>query len=125
MDIEKDKDLRQPKLLRTDSEQRNRNQYCRFHKEVGHDTDDYRQLIDETKFLIRRGKLKRFTNGERNNGRKDYYDKRRDQDDRGKNTHPRALVIKMIFGGPTVAGVSRNSRNAYAREVMHIVGEAP
>jgi hypothetical protein len=31
----------------------------------------------------------------------------------------------MIFGGPTAAGSSRNSRKAYAREVMTVVGEAP
>jgi hypothetical protein len=31
----------------------------------------------------------------------------------------------MINGGPTAAGSSRNSRKAYAREVMSIVGEAP
>ena len=31
----------------------------------------------------------------------------------------------MIFGGPTAAGTSKNSRKAYAREFMHIVGEAP
>ncbi|KAK1369416.1 hypothetical protein POM88_035508 [Heracleum sosnowskyi] len=31
----------------------------------------------------------------------------------------------MIFGGPTAAGPSRNSRKAYAREVMTVVGEAP
>ncbi|KAK1357421.1 hypothetical protein POM88_050677 [Heracleum sosnowskyi] len=31
----------------------------------------------------------------------------------------------MIFGGPTAAGSSRDSRKAYAREVMTVVGEAP
>ena len=31
----------------------------------------------------------------------------------------------MIYGGPTTAGSSRNSRKAYVREVMSIVGEAP
>ena len=30
----------------------------------------------------------------------------------------------MIFGGPTAARSSRNSRKAYAREVMTVVGEA-
>lgn len=49
----------------------------------------------------------------------------RDQNDRKKNPQPRGLVINMIFGGPTTAGTSSNSRNAYAREVMHIVGETP
>ena len=34
-------------------------------------------------------------------------------------------MINTNFGGPTAAGLSKNSRKAYTREVMHIVGEAP
>ena len=29
----------------------------------------------------------------------------------------------MIYSGPTAAGTTKNSRKAYAREVMHIIGE--
>ena len=56
MEIEREKDLRWPKPLRTDPGKRNGNQYCRFHKDVGHDTDDCRQLKDEIEFLIRKRK---------------------------------------------------------------------
>ncbi|XP_074378433.1 uncharacterized protein LOC141719975 [Apium graveolens] len=66
-------------------------------------------------------------------------DRRRDQEDQGRNPQPRGPVINsifrgprpqgpvinIIFGGPTAAGLSKNSRKAYAREVMHIVGEVP
>ena len=31
----------------------------------------------------------------------------------------------MISGGPTAAGITSNSRKAYAREVMNIMGEVP
>lgn len=31
----------------------------------------------------------------------------------------------MIFGGPTTIGTLKNSRKAYARDVMHIIREAP
>ncbi|KAL8088405.1 hypothetical protein AgCh_038254 [Apium graveolens] len=34
-------------------------------------------------------------------------------------------MINSIFRRPTAAGLSKNSRKAYAREVMHIIGEAP
>ncbi|KAK1372679.1 hypothetical protein POM88_028872 [Heracleum sosnowskyi] len=61
MEITKEENLRWPKPLRTDMSKRNQNQFCRFHKEVGHDTDDCRQLKDEIEFLIRRGKLNKFT----------------------------------------------------------------
>lgn len=41
MDIERDEDLRWGKPLGTDFEKRNKIQYSRFHKDVGHDTDDF------------------------------------------------------------------------------------
>ncbi|KAL8147772.1 hypothetical protein AgCh_005188 [Apium graveolens] len=106
------------------------------------DTDECRQLKDEIEFLIRKGRLNKYT-GEggdtNNNGRKNFEDRRRDQDDQGRNPQPRGPVINAIFGrprprgpvintifgGPTAIGLSKNSRKAYAREVMHIVGEAP
>ncbi|KAK1353835.1 hypothetical protein POM88_052200 [Heracleum sosnowskyi] len=128
MEIAKEEDLRWPKPLRTDMSKRNQNQFCRFHKEVGHDTDDFRQLKDEIEFLIRRGKLNKFTKDgnqgsqRRNYERKDYDRRDNDQD---RNPKPRGPVINMIFGGPTTDGSSRNSRKAFAREVMTVVGEAP
>ncbi|KAL8105090.1 hypothetical protein AgCh_029036 [Apium graveolens] len=101
MEIEKDRDIRWPKPLKADPTKLEKSKYCRFHKDVGHDTDECRQLKDEIEFLIRKGRLNKYTGegGDRNNnGRKNFEDRRRDQDDQGK---------------------------AYTREVMHIVGEAP
>ncbi|KAK1383309.1 hypothetical protein POM88_021044 [Heracleum sosnowskyi] len=86
MEIAKEEDLRWPKPLRTDMSKRNQNQFCRFLKEVGHDTDDCRQLKDEIKFFIRRGKLNKFTKygnqgSQRGNYERKDYDKRdNDQD---------------------------------------------
>lgn len=61
LDIEKDTDVRWPKPLRTDPEKRDKNLFCKFHKDIGHDTDDCRQLKDDIEFLIRRGRLNRYT----------------------------------------------------------------
>ena len=128
LDIEKEKDVRWPKPLRGDPSKRNKDLYCRFHKDVGHDTDDCKQLKDEIEFLIRRGRLDRFTKDGNRGGQQRDNDRRNDDrrnNDRGRNPQPRGPVINMISGGPTAAGATRNSRKAYAREVMHIVGEAP
>ncbi|KAL8154806.1 hypothetical protein AgCh_000241 [Apium graveolens] len=142
MEIEKDRDIRWPKPLKADPAKLDKSKYCRFHKDVGHDTDDCRQLKDEIEFLIRKGRLNKYTGdgGDRNNnGRKIFEDRRRDQDDQGRNpqprgpvintifrgSRPRGPVINTIFGGLTAAGLFNNSRKAYAREVMHIVGESP
>lgn len=38
--------------------------YCRYHRSVGHDTDEYRDLIREFVKLIERGNLKRFVRRE-------------------------------------------------------------
>ncbi|XP_074322742.1 uncharacterized protein LOC141659699 [Apium graveolens] len=114
MEIEKDKDFKWPKPLRGDPEKRDQSRYYRFHKDVGHDTDDCRQLKDEIEYLIRRGKFGRFTKGEEAGGQKRDND-RRDDDQRGndkdRNPHPRGPVINMISGGPTAVGTTRNLEN--------------
>ncbi|XP_074324131.1 uncharacterized protein LOC141661049 [Apium graveolens] len=123
MKIEKDKDFRWPKPLRGDPEKRDKNQFCRFHKDVGHDTNDCRQLKDELEYLIRREKCGRFIKGDDGGGHK------RDDDqggnNRGRNVQPRGPMINIISGGPTGAVTTMNSRKAYTREVMNIVGDAP
>ncbi|XP_074342469.1 uncharacterized protein LOC141680036 [Apium graveolens] len=126
IEIEKDKDFKWPKPLRRDPEKRDKSRYCRFHKDVGHDTDDCRQLKDEIEYLIRRGKFGCFTKGEEARGQKRDNDRRDDDrrgNDRDRNPQPRGPVINMISGGPTAVGTTRNSQKAYAREVMSIVGE--
>ncbi|KAL8103407.1 hypothetical protein AgCh_027832 [Apium graveolens] len=139
MEIEKDRDIRWPKLLKADPAKLDKSKYCRFHKDVGYDTDECRQLKDKIEFLIRKGRLNKYIGdgGDRsNNVRKNFDDRRRDQEEQGRNPQPRGPVINTIFGGPrprgpvintifggpTVAGLSKNSRKAYAREVMHIIG---
>ncbi|KAL8088129.1 hypothetical protein AgCh_038049 [Apium graveolens] len=86
MEIEKDRDIRWPKPLKADSTKLDKSKYCRFHKDAGHDTDECRQLKDEIEFLIRKGRLSKYTGegGDRNNnGRKNFEDRRRDHDDQG------------------------------------------
>ncbi|XP_063942660.1 uncharacterized protein LOC135150327 [Daucus carota subsp. sativus] len=98
--------------------------FTEFHKDTGHKTDDCRQLKDEIEFLIRKGKLSKYTRDTDKNPR-DNDNRGRDNDDRNKRNQPRGPVINVISGGPTAAGLSSNSRKAYAREVMYIVGEPP
>ncbi|XP_063948030.1 uncharacterized protein LOC135152126 [Daucus carota subsp. sativus] len=88
MEIEKDESVRWPKPIRTDLEKRNKDLYCRFHKDTGHKTDDCRQLKDEIEFLIRRGKLSKFTK----DGDKNY----RDNDSRGRDNDDRELSLEGL-----------------------------
>ena len=52
MEIENEKDVKWPKLLRMEGERKNQHMYTRFHKDNDHNIDDCRQLKDEK----RRGK---------------------------------------------------------------------
>ncbi|XP_063950795.1 uncharacterized protein LOC135153038 [Daucus carota subsp. sativus] len=79
-------------------------------------------LKDEIEFLIRKGKFSRYTRDTDRNPR-DNDNREKDNDDRDKRNQFRGLVINVISGGPTAAGLSSNSRKAYAREVMCIFGE--
>ncbi|KAK1403405.1 hypothetical protein POM88_003010 [Heracleum sosnowskyi] len=85
-------------------------------------------VISFTSYVTLCFTLDKFTkDGNRGNQQGNYerkdYDKR--DNDQDRNPKPRGPVINMIFGGPTVAGSSRNSRKVYVREVMTVVGEAP
>ena len=46
-----------------------KSKYCKFHKDYGHDSNDYVTLKDEIKSLIRRGRFSRYRQyeNERNN----------------------------------------------------------
>nr|XP_017246106.1 PREDICTED: uncharacterized protein LOC108217734 [Daucus carota subsp. sativus] len=96
-------------------------------KKRGNDIEydaDNKYLKDEIEFWIRKGKLSKYTrDADRNTRDNDSRD--RDNDDHDRRTEPRGPVINMISRGPTAAGLSGNSRKAYAREVMCIVGEPP
>ncbi|XP_074374251.1 uncharacterized protein LOC141714642 [Apium graveolens] len=92
MEIEKDKEFKWPNPLRGDPKKRDKGRYCRYHKDIGHDIDDCRQLKDEIVYLIRRGNFGHFTKGEKARGQKEDND-RRDDNRRGndKDHNPQPL----------------------------------
>ncbi|GMN24283.1 hypothetical protein TIFTF001_045849 [Ficus carica] len=52
--------LRDPPPIRIDCARRNRNKYCNFHKDVGHETKDCIQLWDQIELLVQDGHLGEF-----------------------------------------------------------------
>ncbi|KAL2480483.1 Uncharacterized protein Adt_33449 [Abeliophyllum distichum] len=52
--------LKKPVPMRASSSELNQKRYYRYHRSVGHDTNDYRDLKGEIESLIRRGHLKEF-----------------------------------------------------------------
>ena len=60
MQIKDDPSLKWPEKMKGDPNKCNRNKYCRFHRDYGHDTDECFDLKQQVENLIRQGKLKSF-----------------------------------------------------------------
>ena len=60
MQIKDDPSLKWPEKMKGDPNKRNKNKYCRFHRDHGHDTDDCYDLKQQIENLIRQGKLRHF-----------------------------------------------------------------
>ena len=60
MQIKDDPSLKWPEKMKGDPNKRNRNKYCRFHRDHGHDTDECFDLKQQIENLIRQGKLRNF-----------------------------------------------------------------
>ena len=60
MQIKDDPSLKWPKKMKGDPNKHNRNKYCRFHRDHGHDTNKCFDLKQQIENLIRQGKLRNF-----------------------------------------------------------------
>ncbi|XP_058185741.1 uncharacterized protein LOC131302966 [Rhododendron vialii] len=114
--LQNDPDLKWPGKLRTDPNRRAKDKYCRFHKDHGHNTDDYTDLKQQIEELIQRGRLQRFVTKK--------YQKISMRDDTNKEgkeaTAPRSGPIgeiKVIHGGFAGGGESSNARKAHLRKL--------
>ena len=60
MQIKDDPSLKWLEKMKGDPNKRNKNKYCRFHRNHGHDTDECYDLKQQIENLIRQGKLRHF-----------------------------------------------------------------
>ena len=60
MQIKDDPSLKWLEKMKGDPNKRNRNKYCRFHRDHGHDIDECFDLKHQIENLIRQGKLRNF-----------------------------------------------------------------
>ena len=67
MQINDDPSLKWPEKMKGDSNKRNQNKYCHFHRDHGHDTDECFDLKQQIENLIRQGKLRNFLGRDYNN----------------------------------------------------------
>ena len=91
MQIKDDPSLKWPEKIKGDPNKCNRNKYCRFHKDYGHDTDECFDLKQQIENLIRQGKLRNFLGRDH-----------KDEKLKGKieeSSRPPLGEIRVIIGG--------------------------
>ncbi|GFY80996.1 hypothetical protein Acr_01g0008050 [Actinidia rufa] len=100
--------------IKTDPQKRNRNKYCEFHRDHGHNTEDCFQLKEQIADLIKRGYLRKYITDRPppNSPERRYGDNR-----------PTAGNIQTIHGGFGSGGCSTSSRKRHARSAFRSVEE--
>ena len=97
--------------MKGDPNKRNRNKYCRFHRDHVHDTDEYFDLKQQIENLIRQGKLRNFLGW-------DYKDEKLKAKVE-ESSWPPLGEIKMIVGG-NLTGQSSRSKKTYLKVVQNV-----
>ena len=97
--------------MKGDPNKRNRNKYCCFHKDHGHDTNECFDLKQQIKNLIRQEKLRNFL------GRDHKDEKLKAKVE--ESLRPLLGEIRVIIGG-TSTGQSSKSRKTYLKMVQNV-----
>ena len=94
--------------MKEDPNKRNKNKYCRFHRDHGHDTDKCFDLKQQIENLIRQGKLRYFVG-------RDHKDEKL-KAKMEESSWPSLGEIRVIIGG-TSAGQTSKSKKTYLKVV--------
>ncbi|XP_024043173.1 uncharacterized protein LOC112099890 [Citrus clementina] len=94
-------------------DKRDRKRYCKFHGTHGHTTAECRDLKTQVKDLVRNRYLDEFIDGTFPMVASTYEGEQSDRSLRREQP-----TVRVIVGGPTLAGDSNRSRKNYARYAM-------
>ena len=97
--------------MKGDPNKRNKNKYCRFHRDHGHDTNKCFDLKQQIENLIRQGKLRHFV------GRDHKDDKLKAKIE--ESSRPPLGEIRVIIGG-TSTGQTSKSKKTYLKVVQNV-----
>ncbi|GFZ00544.1 hypothetical protein Acr_14g0001790 [Actinidia rufa] len=113
-EIKHEKFIKWPGKIKTDPQRRNRNKYCEFHRDHGHNTEDCFQLREQIADLIKRGYLRKYITDRPppSSPERKYGDNR-----------PTAGNIQTIHGGFGSGGCSTSSRKKHARSAFRSIEE--
>ncbi|GFS44989.1 hypothetical protein Acr_00g0093430 [Actinidia rufa] len=113
-EIKHEEFVKWPGKIKTDPQKRNRNKYCEFYRDHGHNIEDCFQLKEQIANLIKRGYLRKYVA----NRPSPNSPKRRYGDNR-----PTAGNIQTIHGGFGSGGCSTSSRKRHARSAFRLAEE--
>ena len=110
--------LKWPRPLHSSLNVRDRRNYCRFHKDHGHYTEDCRDLKEQIEELIRKGKLQKFVKkGDSSKSKDDKKGQhealRRDEDHMPLRPQSAIGEIKTITRGPFTRASFKSPRKSY------------
>ncbi|XP_031108414.1 uncharacterized protein LOC116012880 [Ipomoea triloba] len=104
----------------------NKDKYCAYHRNRGHETDEYRVLKGLIEDLLRSGELAQFAAEKKKNRRRGWkkYFKKSDKEKKDKGPEPdhdppatgSKQIIHVIFGGPQ-GGDDPDRRRAWSRDL--------
>ncbi|XP_023918198.1 uncharacterized protein LOC112029742 [Quercus suber] len=111
--------------LHSSSHIRDKNKYCRFHKDHGHYKENCWGLKEQIEELIRKGKLQKYVKkGEfskfRDNKKGQHESPSRDEDNTSLSPQNVIREIKMIAGGPFTSGSFKSLKKACQRQVNNV-----
>ena len=112
--------LKWPRPLHSSPNIRDKNKYCQFHKDHGHNTEDCRDLKEQIEELIRKGKLQKYVKKReyskfRDDNKNQYGSSSRDDDRPSQPLQDVIGEIKTITGGPFSGGSFKSLKKAYQR----------
>ncbi|XP_030949919.1 uncharacterized protein LOC115973819 [Quercus lobata] len=117
--------LKWPRPLHSSPNVRDKNKYCRFHKDHNHNTEDCRDLKEQIEELIQKGKLQKYVKkGEyskfRNGNKSQHGSSSRDDDRPSQPLQDVIGEIKTITGDPFSGGSFKSLKKAYQRQVNSV-----
>ena len=117
--------LKWPRPLHSSPNMYDKKKYCCFHKDHCHYTEDYRDLKEQIKELIRKGKLQRFVKKGKHSRSKDNDKDKceaslRDEDRTPQCPPSMIREIKTITNEPFTRGSFKSLKKSYQRQVNSV-----